>query len=240
MRLTLILAGLSVVGCALAQPVTVTGNVTIERKDAARNAKSDWSNAVVWLKPAAGSNIVLPRAANQPKYEIRQTHKRFEPHILAVPMGSTIWFPNLDPFFHNVFSLYEGNRFDLGLYEAGATHSTRFDRPGICFIFCNIHPEMSGVVITLNTPFYAMVHGQGPIEIANVPFGRYQLHVWSEGNGPENTQPPGQELTIAESSPKVVVVRVPAINRQNLAHKNKYGRDYDPPTPDSPIYHQQP
>jgi len=65
--------------------------------------------------------------------------------VLVVPVGSVVDFPNHDPFFHNVFSLFDGKRFDLGLYEAGATNSVRFDRLGVSFLFCNIHPEMSAV-----------------------------------------------------------------------------------------------
>jgi hypothetical protein len=136
-----------------------------------------------------------------------------------------------------VFSLFEGKRFDLGLYEAGTTRVVHFDRPGISYIFCNIHPEMSGVVITLNTPFYAVVNGEGSFEIPNVPYGRYRLNVWSESNGPENPPPQGREFVVAESVPQMGTIRVPAINRQNSAHKNKYGREYDAPAPDSSVYH---
>jgi hypothetical protein len=170
---------------------------------------------------------------------LTQKNKSFEPHVLVVPAGSAVEFPNRDPFFHNVFSLFEGKRFDLGLYEAGSSRIVHFDRPGISYIFCNIHPEMSGVVVTLATPFYRVVHGAGAVEIPNMPAGRYQLHVWSDGTGPESVQPPGQEVTVAEGSPKTVIISVTASSRQSLAHKNKYGRDYDPPTPESPIYHQQ-
>ena len=76
----------------------------------------------------------------------------FTPHILVVPVGSVVRFPNADPFFHNVFSLFDGKRFDLGLYEAGSTKEVTFSREGLSYIFCNIHPEMSAVVISLSTP----------------------------------------------------------------------------------------
>ena len=81
--------------------------------------------------------------------------------MLVVPAGSLVEFPNRDPFFHNVFSLFEGKRFDLGLYEAGTTRTVRFDRPGISYIFCNIHPEMSAVIITVSTPLYAIAKEDG-------------------------------------------------------------------------------
>ena len=66
----------------------------------------------------------------------------FEPHLLIIPLGSTVSFPNLDPFFHNVFSQFNGKRFDLGLYEAGSTRDVRFDHEGVSYLFCNIHPEI--------------------------------------------------------------------------------------------------
>jgi plastocyanin len=221
-----------------AQVATVHARIEVE--SASKPAHAPLPSTVVWLTPISGSvNSPSVTAASSP-LRLTQKNKSFEPHVLVVPAGSAVEFPNRDPFFHNVFSLFEGKRFDLGLYEAGTSRMVHFDRPGISYIFCNIHPEMSAVVITLTTPFYAIVRGEGQVEIPNVPYGRYRLNLWSEGNGPENPQPPGRELTVAEGSPKGLTVRVPAINRQSLAHKNKYGRDYDAPTPDSPVYRQQP
>lgn len=219
-----------------AQVATFRARVEIE---GATKSRASLPTTVVWLTPMPGTASAAVTPSNT-ALRLTQRNKSFEPHVLVVPAGSAVEFPNRDPFFHNVFSLFEGKRFDLGLYEAGSSRVVHFDRPGISYIFCNIHPEMSGVVITLTTPFYMVVRGEGRVEIPNVPFGHYQLHTWSEGTGPENTQPPGQEFTIAESSPKAAIIRVPAINRQSLGHKNKYGRDYDSPTPDSPVYHQQP
>jgi hypothetical protein len=148
-------------------------------------------------------------------------------------------FPNHDPFFHNVFSLFEGKRFDLGLYEAGTSRMVRFDRPGISYIFCNIHPEMSAVVITMATPLYAVSNRDGQLSLAGVPYGRYMLHVWSEGVGPESAQPLTREITIGENASSLGVIRVPEANGQRRAHKNKYGREYDEPTPDNSVYNQQ-
>jgi plastocyanin len=220
-----------------AQVATVRARVEV---DGSAKNRSSLPTSVVWLTPMAGAAGRPVSSPSDPPLRLTQKNKSFEPHVLVVPAASAVEFPNRDPFFHNVFSLFEGKRFDLGLYEAGSSRMVQFDRAGISYIFCNIHPEMSAVVITLTTPFYAVIHGEGQVEIPNVPYGRYQFHIWSEGSGPENSQPPGSDFTVAQSSPKLVVVRVPAINRQNLAHKNKYGRDYDAPTPDSPVYHQQP
>lgn len=197
-------------------------------------------STVVWLTAVPGGGVELtPPAPSQPSPRLVQKNKSFEPHLLVVPAGSMVEFPNRDPFFHNVFSLFEGKRFDLGLYEAGTTRMVRFDRPGISYIFCNIHPEMSAVVITMGTPLYAIATEDGQVSIANVPDGRYMLHIWSEGMGPENEKPVTHEITIGENATSLGAIRVPEANGQSMAHKNKYGREYDQPTPDSSIYTKQ-
>ncbi|MBZ5549305.1 MAG: hypothetical protein LAO22_15335 [Acidobacteriia bacterium] len=223
-----------------AQVTTVRGRVEVAGTVKARRAVLP--GTVIWLTPVAGSASDLSLATPSVPANLRlvQRHKSFQPHILVVPAGSSVEFPNHDPFFHNVFSLFEGKRFDLGLYEAGSTRMVRFDRPGISYIFCNIHPEMSAVVITLGTPLYAISTREGQLSIANVPSGRYLLHVWSEGMGPESKEPAEREITIAESSSSLGVIRVPAVSGQSLPHMNKYGREYDAPTPDNSIYKQQP
>jgi plastocyanin len=222
-----------------AQVTTVRGRVEVEGTEKARHTALP--GTVIWLTPVPGAASDPALGAPSPSANVRliQKNKSFEPHILVVPAGSSVEFPNHDPFFHNVFSLFEGKRFDLGLYEAGTTRMVRFDRPGISYIFCNIHPEMSAVVITLATPLYAISTRDGQLSIANVPYGRYRLHVWSEGMGPESKEPAEREITIAESSSSLGVIRVPEVSGQSLAHKNKYGREYDAPTPDNSIYKQQ-
>jgi plastocyanin len=222
-----------------AQVTTVRGRVEVEGTGKPRHPVLPAT--VIWLTPVAGVASDPSVSAPSPPANLRliQKNKTFEPHVLVVPAGSSVEFPNHDPFFHNVFSLFEGKRFDLGLYEAGTSRMVRFDRPGISYIFCNIHPEMSAVVITLATPLYAISARDGQFSIANVPYGRYMLHIWSEGMGPESTEPAEREITIAESSSTLGVIPVPAINGQSLAHKNKYGRDYDAPTPDNSIYKHQ-
>lgn len=197
---------------------------------------------VVWLTPmtGAGGEATMAATSSSPaNRRLVQKNKSFEPHILVVPVGSMVEFPNHDPFFHNVFSLFEGKRFDLGLYEAGTTRMVRFDRLGISYIFCNIHPEMSAVVITMATPLYAISSRDGQLSLAAVPYGRYMLHVWSEGMGPENEQPFTREVTIAENASSLGVIHVPEANGQHAAHKNKYGREYDEPTPNNSVYKQQ-
>jgi plastocyanin len=226
-----------------ATTTTVRGRVEVlgaEGKAKARHAAIP--GTVVWLTPmtGAGGDATTAAPASPPANpRLVQKNKSFEPHILVVPVGSMVEFPNHDPFFHNVFSLFEGKRFDLGLYEAGTTRMVRFDRLGISYIFCNIHPEMSAVVIAMATPLYAISNRDGQVSLAGVPYGRYMLHVWSEGMGPENAQPLTREITIAENASSLGVIRVPEANGERLAHKNKYGREYDEPTPNNSVYKQQ-
>jgi plastocyanin len=225
---------------------TVRGRVeVVDGVSKSKTRSAPIPGTVVWLTPAIGSvaDPVIPTKAlhaSAPAQPLRlvQKNKSFEPHILVVPAGSTVEFPNRDPFFHNVFSLFEGKRFDLGLYEAGTSRIVRFDRPGISYIFCNIHPEMSAVVITMATPLYAVATSDGQVSLVDVPYGRYTLHVWSEGMGPENAQPLAREITIGENTSSLGVIRVPTLSGQGVAHKNKYGREYDEPTPNSSVYEQ--
>jgi plastocyanin len=233
---------------ALAPPLTTTVRGRVEVIGAGGASKTRHAKipaTVVWLTPVtttgAGSETpATPGLSVTPATNLRlvQKNKSFEPHILVVPAGSVVEFPNRDPFFHNVFSLFEGKRFNLGLYEAGTSQTVRFDRPGISYIFCNIHPEMSAVVITLATPLYALSNSDGQLGLTAVPYGRYVLHVWSDGMGPE-TQPLTRSITIGENASSLGVIWVPATNGQSMVHKNMYGREYDEPTPNSSVYEQQ-
>ncbi len=202
--------------------VRVDGSVTLVRKAASKGA-ADHSGVVVWLKPLTGMVTPEPR-----RLTMKQHHKRFDPHVLAVPVGSQVSFPNFDPFLHNVFSMFDGKRFDLGLYESGAAHTVKFDRPGMCYIFCNIHPEMSAVVIVLDTPYYAVSDGGGRFSIADVPAGRYTVNVWHERAKPENPREFPHEITLGAPRSEVMVIRLVDSGQLLAPHKNKYGKEYDP------------
>src|SRR6266481_4635877 len=168
---------------------------------------------VVWLMPMTGAGSEATAVATSPPANPRlvQKNKSFEPHILVVPVGSMVEFPNRDPFFHNVFSLFEGKRFDLGLYEAGTTRTVRFDRLGISYIFCNIHPEMSAVVIAVQTPYYATSDARGEIAIRNVPAGRYTLRVWYEAALAETLNSMTREITVSEDNLALGALRLASV-----------------------------
>jgi len=213
----------------------VTMRMVVQRQTAAKLKKSGKANVeapdmVVWLKPldpAAKSEAV--DTSNQKKFQLVQQHKSFRPHVLVVPVGSVVDFPNRDPFFHNVFSLFDGKRFDLGLYEAGATNSVRFDRLGVSFLFCNIHPEMSAVVVAVDTPYSGISDRKGNLAIQNVPDGEYELHVWYERSLPDDLKTLTRVVTISQASKELGTIQVPENPSFTPAHKNKYGQDYTPP-----------
>jgi plastocyanin len=223
-------------GLASAQDVTVTADVALV--DGAKKGKGrDASNVVLWLTPSGNDATSSPLPVNDSSHPLRlvQKNKSFEPHVLVVPVGSVVEFPNHDPFFHNVFSLFEGKRFDLGLYEAGSKRNVVFDKPGISYIFCNIHSEMSAIIIAVNTPFYAISDQRGRIAIPNVPPGRYTLRIWYEEALPEALNNLTRDVTISQEASTLGSMRLPVTNLPQ-GHQNMYGRDYPPPVPDSPSY----
>ena len=192
------------------------------------------SQAVVWLTPV-GTPVDPPQQKASEIPQLVQKNKAFHPSLLVIPVGGKVEFPNHDPFFHNVFSLFEGKRFDLGLYESGTTRFVQFDKPGISFIFCNIHTQMSAVVIALATPYYAISDARGDLSIPNVPPGRYELQVFHSSVAPDTLRALNREITVAPGATSLGAFTL-AESDLLLAHKNKYGREYDRPEPDSPAY----
>ena len=227
-RLVLLFVALAAV-CASAQQASLKGHVQLTQNGRSR---ANAAMAVVWLTPK-GVTLKPPQQDHIP--QLVQKDKMFHPSLLVIPVGGKVEFPNHDPFFHNVFSLFEGKRFDLGLYESGSTRVVQFDKPGISFIFCNIHEQMSAVVIALATPYYAISDARGDIVIPNVPPGRYELQVFHPAAAPDTLRALTREITVAPGDTSLGAFTV---NETDIAqaHKNKYGRDYDRPDPDSPAY----
>jgi plastocyanin len=229
-----LLAGILV--SVAAPQVTVSGRVELT-KGAAPSHETDLSNVVVWLTSLDGSPANA-KLGHLPRQHVRllQRNKSFHPHILVATEGAEVEFPNADPFFHNVFSLFEGKRFDLGLYEAGSTRTLRFDRPGISYVFCNIHPEMSAAIVILKTPYYGVSDHLGKITIPDVSPGSYVLEVWDEGASAESLRNLQREISLSSPSASLGIVRLTRSSSLHVGHKNKYGLDYEPPTPSSPAY----
>jgi plastocyanin len=233
-KLSIVLGGLLLPGVfACAQGVELEGKVQLTRNG---RRLHDASKLVVWLTPlgnTASVNQPVQQVSQIPK--LVQKDKSFQPSLLVIPAGGKVEFPNRDPFFHNVFSLFDGKRFDLGLYESGTTRFVQFDKPGISFIFCNIHAQMSAVVIALDTPYYAISAWRGDIDIKDVVPGRYQIHVFHPSVSPEALHAAEREITVAPGDTFLGTFSL-AESDLEFAHKNKYGREYDRPDPDSPAY----
>ena len=207
------------------------------KKTASTSSSPDFSNVVVWLTPLGGSTGPAP--ATLPAHyvpQITQIDKSFDPHVVVVQAGTVVQFPNRDPFLHNVFSLFDGKRFDLGFYEAGSSKTVHFDRVGVSFLFCNIHPEMSAAVVAVDTAYFGLSNRAGRVAIAGVPDGRYQLNVWYERSLPEDLKNASRAVTISENGRALEIIKIIANANFSLEHKNKYGQEYVPPANNSPIY----
>jgi len=222
---------------ALAQESVLTGHLDLVAPGG-KPWRGGQANTAVWLIPLTISTPPLSTGDPKPAPRLVQKNKSFQPRVVILRAGTAVEFPNRDPFFHNVFSLFDGKRFDLGLYEAGGTRFVHFDKAGISYIFCNIHPEMSAVVVSVATPYYALSDRAGNVSLRGVPPGRYMLHVWNERGLPGTAEAAARELTITAGAASFGTISLPISAATEAPHKNKYGRDYDPSAPSNPIYDQ--
>ncbi|HYH79481.1 MAG TPA: hypothetical protein VEX86_06780 [Longimicrobium sp.] len=120
-------------------------------------------------------------AAERPRLSQRDT--AFRPAVLVVPVGTSVDFPNRDPFFHNVFSYSSTKRFDLGRYPRGESRTVVFDRPGVVKVYCEIHQWMRSAVLVVENPHHVLVGADGRFTLAGIPAGRYRLAVWDFDRG---------------------------------------------------------
>src|SRR6266851_1152037 len=203
------------------EAVVVTPGQGVREKDASR--------VVIWLVPLDAVQPVRT-TTEHPHYRLLQRNKRFEPGLLVVPVGSVVDFPNADPWFHNVFSLYRGKRFDLGLYQAGAQRSVKFDRVGPSYLFCNIHPQMTGVVLAVGSELFAVTDKSGRYSIEGVAPGKYVFHVWYDNAAPESLEALARPVNIEAETRALPAISIKVTKQTQTELKNKYGQDYDPDT----------
>jgi plastocyanin len=218
-----------------AQGVSVSAKILVRSQRPAEEARhrttANSANVVVWLVPLQPADPKPVDPPRQTSYRLIQKNKQFSPHLLVIPTGTSVEFPNEDPFFHNVFSLFNGKRFDLGLYESGTRRSVRFDREGVSYIFCNIHPEMGAVVLALSTPYFGVSNADGNVLIHNVPVGSYRVTIWGETVQLSDAAGAQRTVQISTSNVNLGEITLQQTTDPMHNHKNKFGEDYPLTTP---------
>ena len=165
-----------------------------------------------------------------------QKDKKFTPHVLGIPVGTTVDFPNFDPIFHNAFSNYSGQVFDVSLYPPGSSRSVRFTRPGVVRVFCNIHANMSAVIVVSGTPWITTSATSGSFELAGVPPGEYTLHIFHERATTATLEKLTRRVVVDETPLALPVITISEGGYLAIPHKNKYGREYPPAPDDGGVY----
>jgi len=164
---------------------------TIKGKVKAHGAANS-GNAVVYIDKIPGKTFPAPKA----HAKMDQRKMQFIPHVLPVLAGTTVDFLNSDDVLHNVYSPDKcDGKFNLGSWPKGNTKSMTFSNPG-CFatLLCNVHPEMQGTVVVLETPYAAVTSSDGSYTIKGVPAGTYTLKIWHE-----KLKGASQQVTVTES-----------------------------------------
>jgi plastocyanin len=196
----------------------VTGHVRLSHADPAGNL-DEGREVVVWLVPAQAGQSP-PLDTELPHYRVTQRNKTFEPRLLVVPVGGIVEFVNHDPWFHNVLSVSRTRQFDLGLFRSGAQKAVRFDRAGVSYLFCGIHPEMMAVVLAVDSVYFGISDKAGHISIGNVPPGKYFLHVWYENGTPQALEALRRDIFIGDDSRSLPAISIVLSNRIQTTGKN--------------------
>ncbi|MEK6770006.1 MAG: methylamine utilization protein [Gemmatimonadota bacterium] len=212
-RITVVGAGLVFALAARPAAAQVSGRVAVT--DAGGRTAPDLGDAVIFLDGRG------PRGAAPSRPEIALDARQFRPRVSVIPVGTTMNFPNLDPFNHNVFSLAGGSAFDLGLYGRGESRNHRFNRAGLVRIFCNIHPRMSAFIVVRDNAWHTQPGADGSFTIAGVPPGTYTLHIWHE-RAPEIRQ----QITVPAGGLSGLELAMDAGGYRWVQHRNKNGQEY--------------
>jgi plastocyanin len=170
---------------------------------------------IVYAEPL---DTAAPRAPG--RFTLVQKNKTFQPHVLAVPVGSTVDFPNNDGIYHNVFSLSGPQPFDLGLYRAGESRERTFTAPGTYRVFCNIHPQMAAIIVVTPTAFTTLASPDGRFAL-DLPPGRFRLTAMSE-----RTSAVAVEIVSTAGASAAPELTLDESAWAALQHKNKFGMDY--------------
>ncbi|MBZ5623986.1 MAG: hypothetical protein LAQ69_35600 [Acidobacteriia bacterium] len=206
----------------------VSGSVEITNShEAAVRKNRDYSGVVLWLDRA---DRIAPPTPAPKRVQMVQKDRHFQPHVVAVPVGSTVDFPNRDPIYHNAFSNFSGQPFDTGLYKPGTSAREVFKQAGIVRVFCNIHPTMSAIIVVLPTPWYVLTESTGKFSIPDVPPGEYRLRIFYERALPENLQFLEHPITVPEEGLTLPLISISETGFIPAPHLNKFGAPYPPVT----------
>jgi plastocyanin len=216
---------------------TLTGTVRLsESADPGVRKRTDFSGVVVWLEPL-GAPRAVPEPSNAPRAKMVQKDKRFTPHVLAIPTGAIVEFPNYDPIFHNAFSSFSGQIFDLGLYAPGSSRAVAFKRSGIVRVFCNIHAAMSAVIVVLDTPWFSVSDFSGAFKIDNLPPGEYRLRVFHERATAATLEALARRIALNREDLTLPPILISETGYVEKSHMNKFGQDYPATSDDRVLYH---
>ena len=210
----------------------VWGQVSLrDSREASVTKGAGFSGVVVSLEPldAPGSSVPPARAV------MMQKSKTFTPHVLPVQVGTTVDFPNYDPVFHNAFSSYSGQIFDVGLYRPGSSRQVRFARPGMVRVFCNIHPNMSAIILVVNSPYFAKTGPDGRFKLT-VPPGRYQMRVFHERATDTTLDALTRIIQVDARGWECPLIVISEAGYLPAPHSNKYGQPYPPVGDDGSVY----
>jgi len=220
MKAILLLAASAVALASSLSAATVAGTVSFVTK---RGQNPIAAETLIRLEPVG----THPPKVAPGKFQMVTRGKMVVPHVLAIPVGSTVDFPNEDPISHNLFSLSSNNAFDLGLYRKGAGKSEQFNTPGLVNVYCNVHPNMSAVIQVLDTPYFTFSDPACNYSIANVPAGKYRLIAWNEQGG-EIESP--VDVNSAGTVTGNVALMLDSRNYRLTQHLDKNGKPYQAPS----------
>ena len=194
-----VIAGL----CAWPVEPAFAATVQVQVQDGAGKALPD---AAVFLESPAAHALVKPAQGA----EIAQINKQFDPRVLVVPQGTSVFFPNRDTVRHHVYSFSPTKTFELKLYAGTAANPVVFDKVGIAVLGCNIHDNMAAWVVVVDTPYFGRSAAGGAVVLNNVPAGSYRLRVWHPGLAVG--APAADQALVVGATDSAITFRLPGVS----------------------------